>query len=113
MSYDDNDEYNDEGERPEPVQAIDTRSVRPTGGGLGCALAGVVLVLVIILIGVALLLPPFLLGDRLFNKPFAALNQQTPSIALNGLTLSLASGTSSNGFGIRLQSVEPDVFTGQ
>src|SRR5258708_17299229 len=118
MSYDDNDDYNEGDDSQaiapqQPAQAFDARNTRSSRGGLGCAIAGVVLVLVIVLIGIALLLPPFLLGDRLFNKPFAALSQQTPGTALNGLTLSLAPGTSSNGFGVRLQSVVPEVFTGQ
>ncbi len=118
MSYDDNDDYNEGDDSQaiapqQPAQAFDARNTRSSRGGLGCAIAGVVLVLVIVLIGIALLLPPFLLGDRLFNKPFAALSQQTPGTALNGLTLSLAPGTSSNGFGVRLQSVAPEVFTGQ
>src|SRR5882724_9600216 len=114
MSYDDNDEYTGDDEsqasaRQQPAQAASsTRS-----GGLGCAIAGVVLVLVIILIGIALLLPPFLIGDRLLSKPFAALNQQTPTTTLNGLTLSLAPGTSSSGFAVRLQSIEQDIFGGQ
>jgi hypothetical protein len=65
------------------------------------------------LVGIALLLPPFSIGDRLFNTPFAALSQQTPGTTLNGFTLSLAPGTSSNGFSVRLKSVTPDIFAGQ
>src|SRR5689334_22175182 len=58
-------------------------------GGAGCALVGLVIVLVIALIGVALFLPPFSVGDRLFNTPFAPLGAQNASFASDGLTVSV------------------------
>src|SRR5262245_24369151 len=52
----------------------ETESRPAGGGGLGCALVGLVIVAVAILIGAALFLPPFSVGDRFFGTPFAPLN---------------------------------------
>ncbi len=74
-------------ERPAPSVQLTPRS--NSGGGLGCALVGLVIVVVLGLVGVALFLPPFSLGDRLLGTPFAPLNLQAQNQTLSGLTVAL------------------------
>src|SRR5258707_3970852 len=82
-------------------------------GGVGCALVGLVIVLVAALIGVALFLPPFSVGDRLFNTPYAQLGAQNASFASGGLTVSVDPASPGSGFGVRVRPVAYEVFAGQ
>src|SRR5712692_10306501 len=100
--------------RQEAQSKRQSTQVRAAGsGGLGCALLGVVIVIVAVLIGVALFLPPFSLGARLFGTPYVQLNQQTSSAAQNGLTVAVDPANVGSGFGVRLKTIKPEVFNGQ
>src|SRR5262245_44878194 len=86
----------------ETVAAPNQRSrPRGVGGGLGCALVGLIVLMVIVLIGVGLFLPPVSLGERLFGTPYAALNAQSPGLSSGGLTVAVDPANVGNGFGVR------------
>ncbi len=59
------------------------------GAWLGCPLMGLVGIFALVLVGVALLLPPFSLGERLFGTPFVALSQGAPRATYEGLTVAV------------------------
>jgi hypothetical protein len=87
-----------------------------SGGGLGCALIGLVVVIVIVLVVVGLFLPPFSIGDRLFGTPFAPINAQSPSASLSGLTIAIdpsATTKTESSLGVRLKAIPPEVFQGK
>ncbi len=89
------------------------RSTTNEGGGLGCALAGLVILTVIVLLGVGLFLPPFSLGERLFGTPYLALNAQSPSARVDGLTIAVDRTSPGNDLNVRIRTISPDVFLGQ
>jgi hypothetical protein len=96
-------------DRPKPQP----RSNANDGGGLGCALVGLVILTVIVLIGVGLFLPPFSLGERLFGTPYIALNAQSPNAGMDGLTIAVDPANPGNNFNVRIRAISPDVFLGR
>ena len=103
-----------------PVEFTQPQGRRPSaprpsgvGGGLACALVGLIVLVVIVLIGVALFLPPFSIGDRLFGTPYSALNGQSPSTSQGGLTVAVSTADATSGLSVRFRSIAPAVLTGQ
>ncbi len=80
--------------------------LRPERNGLGCALSVLALIFAALLTFLALLLPPFSLGDQLFGTPFVALNSR---LAFGDLILSAGGGNTLN---IRLSSLSAAAFGG-
>ncbi|MEP7288539.1 MAG: hypothetical protein ABI947_22535 [Chloroflexota bacterium] len=117
MSFDINNEDNEPQpfirQESQPKRRGTQPASRTSGGGLGCALVGIVFVLVAVLIGIALLLPPFSLGERLFSPPYTQLNQQNTSTSVGGLTVALDPANAESGFGVRLKVISYEVFSGQ
>jgi len=80
---------------------------------LGCALAAVIILVVLALVGVAMFLPPFSVGERLFSTPYKSLSAQSSSLSQNGLTLSVDPAKAGSGFGVRISAIASGVFEGQ
>lgn len=79
-------------------------------GGAGCLIALVVALIVIVLVGAVLFLPPMSIGDKLFKSDFVALNAAAPTAKLDGLLLSLDSSQATGGFAVRLLENSAEAF---
>lgn len=90
----------------EPEAFANPPRPRSANGGLGCALAGLVILVVIALVALGLFLPPVSLGERLFGTPFAPLDAQSASASANGLTVSVDPAKPGSGFGVRIKEIE-------
>jgi hypothetical protein len=66
-----------------------------------------------VLVVIAVLLPPFSLGDRFLGTPYVVLDQEAPQVALDGLTVTRGSASRIGTVGVRLQSVAAEMFLGQ
>jgi hypothetical protein len=83
-----------------------SQPLRRSQNGFGCALSVLALIFAALLTFLALLLPPFSLGEQLFGTPFAPLANR---LTFGDLTLSAASTNSLN---IRLSRLEAAAFSG-
>ncbi len=96
--------------RPTPPKARRTATLsqplRRSQNGLGCALSVLALIFATLLTFLALLLPPFSLGEQLFGTPFAPLANR---LTFGDLTLTAASANTLN---IRLSRLEAAAFGG-
>ena len=87
---------------------------RRSGGGLGCVVPFVVaLLLALVLVGVALLLPPFSLLDRLNGTQYVLLDAQNNAARSpdQALTLVLNPEDTGTAFGVALGTVSQSAFT--
>jgi len=103
------------GEQP-PTPPEDTPPPPPqrSGGGLGCLVPFfVALLLALVLVGVALLLPPFSLLDRLTGTQYVMLDAQNNAARSPDQALTLVLNPDDPGveFGVALDSVPQDAFT--
>ena len=100
--------------RPEmktDTQPFEVEPVAARGRGCGCWVAGITtLLIVVILIGVGLLLPPFSLADRLLGVDYTPLSAEANAVADNGLTLALYGDDYGSDFGVALESVPMSTF---
>ncbi len=85
---------------------------RPAQQRGGCLLPALVLgFIVIVLVVIGLLLPPFSLLDRLTGPQYVALNAETPGVSHpDGLTLTIDPAQPGEGFGVALSAVEASAF---
>jgi spore germination protein YaaH len=78
----------------------------------GCLLPGLIIgFLVLVLVVVGLLLPPFSLLDQLTGPQYVALDADTPGVSHpDGLTLTIDTAQPGDGFGVGLDSVDQATF---
>ena len=97
---------------PPPMTAVP-----PSGGGRqgrgGCLLPALGIgFIVLVLVVIALLLPPFSLLDRLTGPQYVALNAETPGVSHpDGLTLTIDPAQTGGDFGVALKAVSQAAFT--
>ncbi len=79
----------------------------------GCAVGALIatLLLVVVLVGVALLLPPFSLLEQFTGPQFVALDAETPGVSHpDGLTLTIDTAQPGEGFGVALNALDVASF---
>ncbi|MCC7208838.1 MAG: hypothetical protein IT323_16130 [Anaerolineae bacterium] len=100
----------------EPRDSRPAARRRERFGGMSCMLGVLALVAALVLVVLALLLPPFSLVERLTGAPFQPIGPDGTAVAADGLTLSLPSGaaaSSASNLGVRLDVLTRDAFLGQ
>jgi hypothetical protein len=96
----------------QPVVAVRPAQEARSGGGLGCWLTGIVTMLVVVaLVVVGLLLPPFNLADRLFGPQYAMLSPEANAIGTGDLTVIADAGDVGSEFGVLLDETPLTQFT--
>jgi hypothetical protein len=91
----------------EDTQPIEVpRAAREGGRGCGCWIPAIfTLLIVTVLIGVGVFLPPVSLADRLFGPQYALLDAQNNAVAADGLTLIVDPADTGESFGASLQAL--------
>jgi hypothetical protein len=78
-------------------------------GGCGCWVTGIVTLLVVaLLVGVGLLLPPVNLGERLFGPQYTPITTDAASVSVEGLTVS-APGAVSADYGVAIDAAPEEL----
>jgi spore germination protein YaaH len=97
----------------EPPYVAEPPLVHRRGGGCGCWIIGLIALFVaVVLVGIAALLPPFNLADRLFGTQYVMLDSVSNATRSddNAVTLVLDPADTGSDFGVNLTTVSRDTF---